>query len=432
MYAIIIFKINIIGLSDIRYRFTSCDVSGQHGPTIDQCTELYKQTDSAIMRDDLFIDFSDDGNMLVGAQGFRIPRPGIYNITTAGAAGGRGVCNIHFGHGVVHKFQVNLSPKYELLILVGQKGIGPCDTNPTHFLCQRQPKSPENAVVCSERWYNWTRSLSSSEDFVYSFNGGAGGGGASMIWARLAENETFLRLPLFVSAGGGGSPAILDYDSVKADIETGIGTQFSRSQEAYNYHLNGRSLFISPGENATLITRGNRGARPATDVTAGAGGGFMGLLGTGDTDGYPLSQQRSFAEGGNNCVNSIFASVSNPNIFLDTVGGFGGGGGGCGGGGGGGGYTGGSVFNLSNNFPGSGGYSTAFSIRELGFPQQLRIPPYSNENNGFVEIVPADCGCSDECVVSQDTETFECLCRNENHTLSENGFDCYKRKFQFR
>ena len=391
------------------------------------------------MRDDLFIDFSDDGNILVGAQGFRIPRPGIYNITIAGAAGGRGVCNIHFGHGVVHEFQVNLSPKLELLILVGQKGIGPCDTNPTHFLCQRQPKSPENAVVCSERWYNWTRSLSSSEDLVYSFNGGAGGGGASMIWARLAENETFLRLPLFVSAGGGGSPAILDYDSVKADIETGIGMQFSTSQEAYNYHLNGRSLFISPGENATLITRGNRGVRPATDVTAGAGGGFMGLLSTGDTDGHPLSQQRSFAEGGNNCVNSIFASVSNPNIFLDTVGGFGGGGGGCGGGGGGGGYTGGSVFNLSNNFPGSGGYSAAFSTKELGFsyigsgnvtniePSVITFLSGNHSGDGYVEIIEADCGCVHECLIYEGGELFECTCP-EDASLGPDLNDCYLSK----
>ena len=74
------------------------------------------------MRDDLFIDFSDDGNMLVGAQGFRIPRPGIYNITIAGAAGGRGVCNIHFGHGVVHEFQVNLSPKLRIANPCGTEG----------------------------------------------------------------------------------------------------------------------------------------------------------------------------------------------------------------------------------------------------------------------------------------------------------------------
>ena len=43
-----------------------------------------------------------------GGQGFRIPREGVYNVTIAGAAGGRGLCSIHFGHRGVMDFQIHL------------------------------------------------------------------------------------------------------------------------------------------------------------------------------------------------------------------------------------------------------------------------------------------------------------------------------------
>jgi hypothetical protein len=60
-----------------------------------------------------------------GAQGFQIPREDVYNVTIAGAAGGRGLCNIHFGHGAEMNFQIPLSPDYELLVMVGQMGQSP-------------------------------------------------------------------------------------------------------------------------------------------------------------------------------------------------------------------------------------------------------------------------------------------------------------------
>ena len=116
-YTKLYFFIHFTDLSEISYRFTTCGMSGHCGPSLKQCAEFYRQSSSPIARDNALIGFEDYDD-IDGAQGFRVPRAGLYNITVVGAAGGRGLCNIEVGHGLVHRIQVELSTVHELIILV--------------------------------------------------------------------------------------------------------------------------------------------------------------------------------------------------------------------------------------------------------------------------------------------------------------------------
>ena len=101
--------LNFIDLSKIRYHFTPCGSAGHDGPTFSQCEEYYHEHISPIATDGVLFQF--DKEDFRGAQGFRIPREDVYNVTIAGAAGGRGLCNIHFGQGIAMDFQIQLSPE---------------------------------------------------------------------------------------------------------------------------------------------------------------------------------------------------------------------------------------------------------------------------------------------------------------------------------
>ena len=60
-------------------------------------------------------------------------RTGWYNITVAGAAGGRGLCNPEKGKGVVTsgRLYVEKGVNDSVLVMVGQQGKGPCDVDST-------------------------------------------------------------------------------------------------------------------------------------------------------------------------------------------------------------------------------------------------------------------------------------------------------------
>ena len=155
--------------------------------------------------------FQFDKEDFQGAQGFQIPREDVYNVTIAGAAGGRGLCNIHFGHGRIMDFQVQLTPEYELLVMVGQKGQSPCDNPADHPLCYYPPQNLEEADLCNQSWYNMTRG-SALDNLMYFYSGGGGGGGASMLRAQEIKNGLLSSDPIVISGGGGGTAAILNYN----------------------------------------------------------------------------------------------------------------------------------------------------------------------------------------------------------------------------
>lgn len=358
--------------------------------------------------------FQFDADNFRGGQGFRIPRDDVYNVTIAGAAGGRGLCNIQFGRGVRYKFQVRLTVDDELLVMVGQKGKSPCDNIPQHPLCWYPPISLESAAQCNHSWYENKTNITS---FLYNFEGGGGGGGASLLGARAVESGELQINPIVVVGGGGGSSAILAYETA-ANLIINRTYEPTNSPEKLNqYHLDARSFRFTDvvgGENYT------RGFRPLSQrsVVAGAGGGWLSLLSSTDTDGKSISQSQNFAEGGFDCLRNI-------GPFREVDGGFGGGGGECGAGGGGGGFTGGSVLAVDNIVPGGGGHSVAFSYQNIPILTPLR---YSlNSKDGYVDIVPANCNCTGYCAVNETDDTFECFCQNNTH-LAQDRFDCFQGK----
>lgn len=147
-------------------------MSGHRGPSSEQCSEFYRESSSPIARDNALISFEDIDD-IVGAQGFRVPSAGLYNITIAGAAGGRGLCNIEVGHGLLRQFQVELSTAHELLIVVGQKGLSPCDTENPPSVCDSPPTLANETAECNATWYEFL--ISEDVDygnFYYPFVGG--------------------------------------------------------------------------------------------------------------------------------------------------------------------------------------------------------------------------------------------------------------------
>ena len=154
-------------LADIRYRFTSCGVTGRSGPSFSACCQYYTEINSPIAQHDLLFEF--ENKEYEGAQGFRVPMNGLYNITVAAAGGGRGICNFeHGGYGYQRTVQVELSTEYELLVLVGQRGSGPCDVIPENeaiydVVCRIPPANVADVERCNETWYNFT------QDFHHMF-----------------------------------------------------------------------------------------------------------------------------------------------------------------------------------------------------------------------------------------------------------------------
>lgn len=117
-----------IDLTDIRYRFTPCGVLGRNGPEFSTCSEFYSAERSRLAQEGVLMESFD--LQYQHAQRFKVPRFGLYNVTTAGASGGRGVCNRERGYGTARSVQVELYLNLNLLVLVGQRGASFCDIEP--------------------------------------------------------------------------------------------------------------------------------------------------------------------------------------------------------------------------------------------------------------------------------------------------------------
>ena len=414
-------------LAEITYRFTNCDSDSHDGPSVnDRCASLYKEMESPIATPQTLFQF--ESGTYQGAQGFRLPRDDLYNITIAGASGGEGVCNYHYGLGGVISAQVRLTTDYEYLILVGQKGTSVCDVpeNVNHPVCQQpRPTNLPEAQACHELWLDWTDMFGSSGIHRYNLNGGGGGGGASMIWPRRVTDEEFTDLPIVISPGGGGASGVLTYEVLASflPLYNLVYPRSASNESQYTFHANGHLNRYSIG-----WQEGVRGLRLSENghATSGAGSGWYPRLNLPlrDIDGKLLSQRNTFAEGGLDC--SVNLLQFNAFVFTNVFGGYGGGGGGCGSGGGGGGYTGGHVIGNGNTIPGSGGDAGVFDHTELplvDFPDSDQFT--LNDGDGYMEIVASNCGCDGECVVYTDEREFECLCPNDT-LLAEDGSSCYQ------
>ena len=363
-------------------------------------------------------------------QLFNVPTTGLYNFTVAGASGGRGVCNPVRGRGVVVSFQSALNDAHQLLILVGQKGGSPCDEPSTLSdldFCQNQTLTNNDTLECTEEWFKFVHaSYSNYTDAI----GGGGGGGASVVWPVIGNAFNTLT-PIVVAGGGGGSSAVLgEQEAMRICQNMGINcTERDLSSDAvlselYQDYTDGR--FTLPNDFSVSVQDGTSGTRMNDTVVAGAGGGWN-VQRPSDVDGEILNtiilEDNVTARGGFDCTAND-AELNLP--WSDASGGFGGGGGGCGGGGGGGGFFGGDVLGAGSDIPGRGGSSQVF-VRNL-----IRTDPefeFSDESeDGFIEILPADCNCVHDCMLYEEDDEFECLCP-DGTTLAPDGSDCYKRKY---
>ena len=375
---------------------------------------------SPIVTDGVLFQFDEED--FRGGQGFRIPREDVYNVTIAGAAGGRGLCNIHFGRGRMNWFQIRLSPEYELLVMVGQKGKSPCDDPSDHPLCLNPPADVRIAARCNQTWYDSDNVIDGIR-LVYSLTGGGAGGGASMLRARTVENGDLSTLPIAVAGGGGGTSAVLDYAATFDLIRNRTNEPVLQPNQSYRYHIDARLFSSTDIRGGSTDTRGYRPLSQAS-IVPGAGGGWTTFFSSSDMDGKSIGQSVNFAEGGQDCGRIL----SNLQLFGEVNGGFGGGGGECGGGGGGGGYTGGAVLDNENYIPGGGGHSITIngSFQDLQILSPLRSS-FNNED-GYVDIVPANCNCTGYCAVDDTEDTFECFCPNDTQ-LAQDGFDCFQGKY---
>ena len=324
---------------------------------------------------------------LFGSQVFFVPRSGNYTVTIAGASGGHGVCSNYSGLGVIVRETVQFKRGETLRVLVGQQGVSACDGHQDTDICQIS----NDTEACENLWN--TKYRNENLGHYYSFDGGAGGGGASLLQSLDGSTLEFLSgslLPIVIAPGGGGAGALHD-------------TAFLHSLNIPNNNFDDLDTLYRNYTYGHVFETFSNGTKGETSVnSAGAGAGFL-------ITSNPTSLV-TYGFGGMDCnENAVRFS-----IFPHTHGGFGGGGGGCNGGGGGGGYIGGSILANGPSIPGEGGYS---------WPD----PPWPligyNDGDGYVELFLESCGCTYNCIIYNQS-SFECSCPSDT-LLALNGFDCY-------
>ena len=371
------------------------------GPSFSTCTEYYSKSSNPVL------DHLKDSNV-DGIQKFIVPKSGLYNITVAGASGGRGICQPSPGLGYVITVSVNLTLGEILKVIVGQEGLSPCAAgNDLPKVCSwNWTDQWEN---CSAVWSdsaNVTVYDNDDNSFLVIYEGGGGGGGASVV------DIPGISEPFVVAAGGGGCGSVFN------------SSFLSDYSEMYSFYANasGPSAPLWPDNpdwpNATSGFSGF--VRAINSPVGGEGAGYLAdRRSTDQTDGVSLSAPTG-PRGGFDCIVDLSEDRT---PLAHASGGFGGGGGGCEMGGGGGGYTGGRSglhwpsYLLWRYVPGEGGYSY------LDERKGTLLSEGFNSGGGYVSIVPVDCNCIGSCTL--DDDKFYCTCPNGS-VLAPDGFDCYK------
>ena len=335
-------------------------------------------------------------------QSFRSPKDKVYNITVAGAPGGRGICNTMHGRGMIISTQAELTPETTLIILVGQNGGSPFCSSSDYFpWCEGPPLSLKSAVECGNAWFDNINAIAPE---IFSESGGGGGGGASMIRVIRGRYDVATYPLIIAGAGGGSSTIITNYTLLVTQYESNL-----TSEELYQTYMDAKVPDINS-------RGGERGTTSINDtiLRSGVGGGYI----------YDMPYSQPKVVDGENLYDEPIGGEEcfmGQKPFLGAVGGYGGGGGGCGGGGGGGGFTGGDVLGAANTLPGGGGISYVGNFStHLNFVQYF----INNRSYGYVDIVAANCDCVHVCTVHSKRNKYECLCPN-NTQLAPDLNDCY-------
>lgn len=102
------------------HTFTSCGVTGQNGPTLDQCKTFTEYASASWTSNPDFFNMNNND----GIQIWTVPKTGMYRIIAQGAKGGHGGdANTKLGGLGAHlEGSFNLTQGDEIFILVGQKG----------------------------------------------------------------------------------------------------------------------------------------------------------------------------------------------------------------------------------------------------------------------------------------------------------------------
>lgn len=370
-----------------------------------------------------------------GAQRFRVPRTGRYNVTVAGAAGGRGICSTTSGKGLMWTGSILLTEDHDLLVLVGQKGLGPCDDSVLRAqelsLCSSPPANVTEAENCNQQWTDWINNDPNlpvgKGNSVRAIVGGGSGGGASFILPVIRVNESVNNRPIVIAPGGGGTAALEKHDIFDMVPKPGLANL--SEEEQFLLLINGQRN-SSPSFDTADEFLGSRGfinvSITTPNIRPGAGGGWTsGSSSSTLSEGHAIGIDSQFAIGGQDCAIRLRSEVAGGYVPIRNVnGGFGGGGSQCAGGGAGGGYTGGSVFAATFFIPSGGGFF--LGPQEAGYDVNNFVEldlKLNSEENGFVTIVPSDCGCSYRCIVYE--EVFKCTCP-DGFQLTANEVDCYQ------
>ena len=402
------------------FTFTNCDASGREGPTYSECTNWYTNryestlppTDYIVNTDNTsldkwwgkseYFDMSENN----GIQIWTVPATGLYNITVAGAGGGRAASSTGEGFGLVIDFSYQLVKGDKYMLLIGQKG----KLGKTTVLNSAEPTS--------------TTFVGTNVQYPASSSGGGGtffvkGDNIEYLKKKFDNNKNDEIIDLSnyivaVAGGGSGGRTFDENDTVINEILKIADGSFNSSFSG----IDGSGVGVGTTRNTGgTVGQGGLGSYFTTNPTeaAGGGGGGGGFITSGGTSGYNTSHwgtnnsldvkevkgAEPFILGGKGgFIPHIVDENGNENVGglgRANVGGFGGGAaGGEGGSGGGGGYSGGGSDSINGDGNDEPPKQTQHSIAGGGgsivnskvLAKQFNQNRYPNKNNfnGYIKI----------------------------------------------
>ena len=374
------------------FKFECCDASGYIGPTLDSCREYYNNRFDISSLDVWWTDpsYLARGDY-TGIQHWTVPVTGPYDITIAGAGGGRSYISDEDqreGYGAKIDFSAVLHRGDKYQILIGQKGLlGPqmgstLKAGHTNYMPYSSSGGGatffvKNATYSESEYYN--ENGDSIGDISKDVIAVAGGGSGGRTWTRDDNNN--------------------DYDANKNVSNASIE---EKASPGFYTDGNTRATIdvtqIAQGRGNASVTDDDRKYAGEINYGGGGGGGGLikhgGLAGDGGGENSGSSSAQSFFNGGNGGYNTYNTGGG---VGIAKEGGFGGGGaGGVGGSGGGGGYAGGGadVFgstyaeNSNPNKPSwAGGGSSFINNLYKDFNISINIPSGETPDvNGYLHI----------------------------------------------
>ncbi|XP_011703178.1 PREDICTED: ALK tyrosine kinase receptor isoform X2 [Wasmannia auropunctata] len=354
-------------------RITTCGVIGRKGPTRENCTGIYNNTDVKLFDPIKNQDVEERSALdLEGVQRWTAPRGEYYTIIAVGARGGQGSSNTGLSLGALVRGVIELQKGDQLYFMMGQEGTDACAKN--LGLKTTTCPSSDQITDLSQQTTSKVRQVKRIE----FKNPGGGGGGATAILTLKANGDPE---PILIAGGGGGLGLNPSSDN---------GLQHGRGPFPAGRHLSTPSL--------------------VSERMGGPGASWNGT--------WPNFQKKAWGMplihggvGGQGCESGNDGHGN---------GGFGGGGGGCQSGGGGGGYVGGNAGR--NQGSGEGGYSYA-SQKKL---TDVYFKAAAHSGPGEIFIIPAisGCNCDYRCVaLDQYMSETKCLCP-QGWLLSNDSKSC--------